>query len=126
MNRGICVFIAVLGVGLSSFQSLPYPTSPIEDDTRNIAQDFCKLKGAVYIEEVANFANYRVFVEEVEAFAQLKVFKEEAETFATEAGYWYFTDVRGFADFTIYIEDVKGFADFSIAYTEYRSSAGCN
>lgn len=88
-------------------------------------RDLCKLKGTVFIEKVADFADYRVFVEEVEAFADLKVYKEEAETFATEPGYWYFTDVRGFADFSIYIEDVKSFADFSIAYTEYRISAGC-
>ena len=129
MNKGITVLIAVLGLGMSSFQGLPSPYTPNQGDdgiSKGFPQNFCKLKGAVYIEEVANFANYRVFVEEVEAFAQLNVFKEEAETFATEAGYWYFTDVRGFADFTIYIEDVKGFADFTIAYTEYRSSAGCN
>lgn len=120
MNR-IFVIIA-LGLG-TIFSSHTWRENP---ETLPDQQDYCKLKGAVFIEEVANFADYRVFIEDVDAFAQLNVFKEEAETFATEPGYWYFTDVRGFADFTIYVEDVKGFADFTIAYTEYRSSAGCN
>jgi hypothetical protein len=114
------IIIILSGVIFTSF-TIPDPSASYMDQP-----DYCKLKGSVYIEEVANFADYRVFVEDVEAFAQMNIFKEEAETFATEPGFWYFTDVRGFADFTIYIEDIKGFADFTIAYTAYRSSAGCN
>ena len=87
--------------------------------------DICDLQGAVYVEEVAAFAKYRVFVEDIENFADFVVFKEDNEAFANEPGHWYFTDVRGFADFTIYLEEVKGFADFSIAYTEFRTTAGC-
>jgi len=120
MSRLPVVLILIVGAFLTSF-SVSDPSIAYVDQP-----DYCKLKGAVFIEEVANFADYRVFIEDVEAFAQMNIFKEEAETFATEPGYWYFTDVRGFADFSIYIEDVKGFADFTIAYTEYRSSAGCN
>jgi len=119
MYKWTSIGVVILGMSFSSFIP-PSPRVPVG------VQDYCKLKGAVYIEEVANFANFRVFIQEVEAFADMKVFKEEAETFATEAGYWYFTDVRGFADFTIYLEEVPGFADFSIAYTEFRASAGCN
>lgn len=88
-------------------------------------KDPCQLKGSVFVETVANFADYRVYMEPVEAFAQLKVYKESAPTFAQEPGEWYFTDVKGFADFTIYIEPVKNFADFTLAYTDYRQSAGC-
>jgi len=116
--------IWIIGMAIGSLFFVSF--SPVTPPTNTLQQDYCQLKGAVYIETVANFADYRVFVEEVEAFAQMAIFKEEAETFASEPGYWYFTDVRGFADFTIFVEDVKGFADFSIAYTEYRSSAGCN
>lgn len=87
--------------------------------------DYCKLYGAVYVEDVAAFANYKVFVEDIESFADLVVYKENTEAFADQPGYWYFTDVKGFADFTIYLEPVKSFADFSIAYTEFRTAVGC-
>lgn len=86
----------------------------------------CKLYGAVYIEQTASFADFRVFVQDVEAFADLVVYKEEADIYADRAGHWYFTDVKGFADFSIYLEDVEAFADFSIAYTPFRTAAGCN
>lgn len=90
------------------------------------ADDICQLYGTYYVEEVAAFAQYRVFVEDNEAFADLKVYEEETEAFANRPGYWHETDVKAFADFTIYKEQVKGFADFSIAYTTFRTSAGCN
>jgi len=87
--------------------------------------DPCKLQGAVFVVQVASFADYRVFVQDVEAFADLVVYKEEAQVYADRPGHWYLTDVRGFADFTIFIEDVEAFADFSIAYTPFRTAAGC-
>jgi hypothetical protein len=87
--------------------------------------DPCKLQGAVYVVQVASFADYRVFVQDVEAFADLVVYKEDAQVYADRPGHWYLTDVRGFADFTIFVEDVEAFADFSIAYTPFRSAAGC-
>lgn len=87
--------------------------------------DPCKLQGAVYVVQAAAFADYRVFVQDVEAFADLVVYREEAEVYADRPGHWYLTDVRGFADFTIYLEDVESFADFSIAYTPFRTAAGC-
>lgn len=95
------------------------------EKTADTPPEYCGLQGAVYVEEVAAFAKYRVFVEDIESFADMVVFKEDSEAFANEPGHWYFTDVRGFADFTIYIEDVKGFSDFSIAYTEFRTTVGC-
>ncbi len=101
-------------------------STPVELETaKNTPPEYCGLRGAVYVEDVAAFAKYRVFVEDIESFADLVVFKEDSEGFANDPGHWYFTDVRGFADFTIYIEDVKGFADFSIAYTEFRTTVGC-
>lgn len=110
------IFLSPLFMGFASTEvRMPADTPP----------EYCKLMGAVYVENVAAFANYRVFVEEIESFADMVVFKEDSEGFANEPGHWYFTDVRGFADFTIYVEDVKGFADFSIAYTEFRTTVGC-
>ncbi len=93
--------------------------------SENPANEYCELYGAVFIEEVAGFANYRVHVEDVEAFADMLVFKEDALSFANEPGHWFVTDVRAFADFTIYVEEVKGFADFSVFYTDFRTTAGC-
>ncbi|MEZ4772972.1 MAG: hypothetical protein R3D00_07310 [Bacteroidia bacterium] len=88
-------------------------------------KDICELYGAVYVEEVAAFANYKVFVEEIESFADFVVFREDTEAFANEPGHWFFTDVKGFANFTIFVEPVKGFADFSVAYTDFRTAVGC-
>lgn len=85
----------------------------------------CDLYGAVYVESVAAFADHRVFIDDTEGFADLVIYKEDNEAFANERGHWYITNVKAFADFTIYVEDVKGFADFSIAYTEFRTAAGC-
>jgi hypothetical protein len=87
--------------------------------------DPCQLQGSVFVVQVASFADYRVFVQDVEAFADLVVYKEEADVYADRPGHWYLTDVRGFADFTIFIEEVEAFADFSIAYTPFRTAAGC-
>lgn len=97
------------------------PASPVAAPTA----DICELRGVVFIESVAAFADYRIFVEDTEGFAELVVFKEDAEAFANEPGHWFFTDNKGFADFTVYVEDVKGFADFSIAYSDFRTAAGC-
>ncbi|TAE46909.1 MAG: hypothetical protein EAZ89_19090 [Bacteroidetes bacterium] len=89
------------------------------------APEYCYLEGAVYVEEVAAFAKYRVYVQDIESFADLVVYREESESFADAPGRWYITDNRAFADFSIHIEEVENFADFSIAYTDFRSAAGC-
>ncbi|MDP5170634.1 MAG: hypothetical protein NWR72_10340 [Bacteroidia bacterium] len=86
---------------------------------------YCELYGAVYVEQQAAFANYRVFLQENEAFADLIVFREDGEAFADRPGFWYITDVKAFADFTIAFETNEGMANFSIAYTDFRSAAGC-
>lgn len=90
-----------------------------------LLNEICELQGAVFVENHPSFADYRVFIEEAETFGKLKVFREDAEAFANKAGYWYFTDTRGFADFSIFIEDQKGFEDFTISFTEFRNLAGC-
>ncbi len=87
--------------------------------------DYCKLQGLVYIEQVAAFADYRVFVEDSESFADLVVYKESSESYADAPGLWYITTNKSLANFTIYLEQVKGFADFSVAYTTFRSAIGC-
>lgn len=104
---------------VSSSQTNPATTESTQD------KDYCKLKGSVYVEKVASFADYKVYLESVESFADLKVYKESSSTFADKPGYWFFTDVRSFADFTIYLESTRSFADFSVHYTQYRYATGC-
>lgn len=87
--------------------------------------DFCNLRGAVFIEEVESFADYRIFQEDVEAFADMLVFREQARSFADRSGLWFITTNRAFADFTVAFTDVKGFADFSVFFTDFKSIAGC-
>jgi hypothetical protein len=87
--------------------------------------DYCKVGGVIFVEPVQGFADYKVFVEDVEAFSSMLVFKESSPGFADAPGIWYFTDVRGAANYSIHFTDVKAFADFSISYTEFRSLAGC-
>ncbi|MEM0999346.1 MAG: DUF6150 family protein [Bacteroidota bacterium] len=88
-------------------------------------RDPCELQGAVFIEEVESFADYRVFRENVEGFADLLVFREQARTFADRPGLWYFTDNRAMADFTIAFTETQGFDDFSVFFTDFKSIAGC-
>lgn len=87
--------------------------------------DPCNLYGAVFVEQVESFADYKVFKEDDEVFSDLIVFREQAKSFADRNGLWFFTDVKGFADFTIAFTEVRGFADFSVHITEFKSLAGC-
>ena len=112
----LLTFVGVLGLALLLTGQARVPQGKV---------DPCKLQGAVFVEQVESFADYKVFVEDVEGFADLLVFQEQARGFADRPGLWYFTDVRGFADFTVAFTQVKGFADFSIYYTEFKSIAGC-
>ena len=91
-----------------------------------LQNNYCELKGSVYIEQIASFADYKIYVEDVESFADFSVYKEENPAFTTEVGAWHFTDVKAYADFSIYFEDVKSFADFSIYYTRFRGDTGCH
>ena len=113
----LCVVGALTGL------SIP---SPMVMELRQKDIDPCKLYGAVYVEQTAAFADYRVFVQDIEAFADLVVYKESGDLYADQTGLWYLTDTKSFADFSIYIEDVEAFAQFTIAYTPFRSAAGCN
>ena len=89
-------------------------------------QDFCELKGAVYIErQDPSFAQFSVYIEESEAFAQYLVFKEDSRTYADRPGLWYIVENRGMADFTVFITEEAGMADFSIYFTETASFADC-
>lgn len=116
----------VLTLMIATFSLMGYtPVDSVVTNPQTPLNDYCELYGAVFIEDVAGFANYRVHVEDVEAFAEMLVFREDARAFANDAGHWYVTDVKAFADFTIYIEEVKGFADFSVFYTDFRTTAGC-
>ncbi|MEO1451066.1 MAG: DUF6150 family protein, partial [Bacteroidota bacterium] len=72
------------------------------------------------------FANYAVYVDDNESFADLVVYEQDVESFATSPGHWYFTSSKAFAKFTIFEEKTRSFADFSIAYTNFRTAAGCN
>ena len=93
-------------------------------NNRNV--DPCKIWGAVYVEKNRNDASYRVYLEESDAFANLVVYKQANKLYADKPGFWYFTTVRDFADFSIYIETNKALADFTLYYTATESFAGCN
>ncbi|MEZ4825314.1 MAG: DUF6150 family protein [Bacteroidia bacterium] len=112
----ILLFVLFSAPVFSGFATKPQPR-PVKD--------ICDLYGAVYVEDVRAFADYKIFVEEIESFADVVVFREETEAFATEPGHWFFTDTKGFANFSIYVEETKAFADFSLAYTEFRTAVGC-
>lgn len=102
------------------------PTSTVSNDLADtLPPRYCELYGAVYVEETVAFADYKVYLEEIESFAKMVVYKEDVESFADRPGFWYFTDVKAFADFTIAFEQNQGLADFSLAYTDFRSAAGC-
>lgn len=126
-------FLLVLAVlllgGMTRFDAMPSVAATSVGEGWNTdldrGVDPCTLYGAVYVEEVESFADYRVFREEDEGFSDLIVFKEQARSFADRNGLWYFTDVRGFADFTISFTEVRGFADLNVHFTEFKSLAGC-
>jgi hypothetical protein len=88
--------------------------------------DFCELKGSVFIEEIPSRASFRVYLEESEAFADVLVFETDNSLYADKGGIWYFVKNRGIADFTVCMVDTKNKADFSICYTTYESMAGCS
>lgn len=94
--------------------------------TGNQTINLCELKGTVYIEEYPDMANFLLYEEDSEAFADFLIFETDNALFATESGVWYFTDKRGFADFTVYFVDSKGHADFTVYFTQFESFAGCN
>ncbi|MFK7973022.1 MAG: DUF6150 family protein, partial [Bacteroidia bacterium] len=85
----------------------------------------CELKGAVFVESVAGFADHKIYIEEMESFSNMIIYKETNPAFASEAGHWYITENRSEADFTIFLEPVRNFADFSVFYTNFPTAAGC-
>lgn len=86
----------------------------------------CELRGTVYIEEYPDHANFLIYEEDSEAFADMLIFETDNALFATEAGIWYFTDQKGFADFSVYFVESKGNSDFTVYFTSFESLAGCN
>ena len=105
---------------------LLFLTSLLSWHVSEVTPDYCELKGQVFIEKSAAFADYKVYVEQTEDFADLFVYKEEVASFATEAGSWHFTQVKSEADISIYLEASPDFADFSIFYTPFLADAGCH
>ena len=99
------------------------PPEPVPGPARGV--DPCTLFGSVFVEEVENFADFRVFRDDVEGTSDLTVFREQARSFADRPGLWHFTNRKGLADFTIAFTEVRGFADFSIHISEFKSLAGC-
>lgn len=88
--------------------------------------EYCELKGSVFIEKDPSSADFRVFIEESEAFADFLVFETDNSLYADKAGLWYYIKNRGMSDFTVCLVDSKNKADFSICYTTYESMAGCS
>ncbi|MCS7072850.1 MAG: DUF6150 family protein [Bacteroidia bacterium] len=125
MLTNIRWFILVLGILLpiaSSSNGKLFITNRLRKTDPEV---YCKLKGAVFIEETRAFADYVIFQESVEGFADMIVYQEKNMLLADRPGIWHFTDNRSLADFTVYIETNKGFADFSVAYTDIRGLTGC-
>ena len=116
MNIRSLAFLSLALLMLTGVSSAPESTPPPK---------YCELYGAVFVEEVPAFAQYKVYLQEIESFADMVVYKEDMESYADRPGFWYFTDVKAFADFTIAFEQNEGLADFSMAYTDFRSAAGC-
>jgi len=92
-----------------------------------VQQDqYCTLRGSVYITSDRRLADFIVFEESSEAFADFLVYEEENRLYATEEGIWFFVDNRGIADFSIYLNKEKGGSDFVFAYTDSPTFAGCD
>lgn len=117
------ITLAIASLGLLT--GIAPSTSVATDHSDAMPPRYCELYGAVYVEQTAAFADYKVYLEEIESFAKMVVYKEDVESFADRPGFWYFTDVKAFANFTIAFEQNQGLADFSMAYTDFRSAAGC-
>ena len=96
-----------------------------ETSSVNPPSVICELRGTVYIEEYPERANFLVYEEESEAFADMLIYETDNALFATKAGIWYFTDQKGFADFSVYFVESKGNSDFTAFFTSYESLAGC-
>lgn len=98
-------------------------TSPVA-----VNKDYCKIYGAVYLErdpKYRNTASHTVFLGEEEAFASLVVFKEKNKLFADDAGLWYITPNKAFADHVLFVTENRNLAAFSVHFTEVRSLAAC-
>jgi hypothetical protein len=87
----------------------------------------CDVFGQIYVEKDPYLATFRVFVEKNNEFnADVVVFEENNALFADKPGFWYFTDKRGFANYSIaYVQD-RNVADFVIYFTNRELYAGCN
>ncbi|RIY10281.1 hypothetical protein D0T11_10280 [Hymenobacter rubripertinctus] len=90
--------------------------------------DPCRLYGSVYLEHDPRrrsgcFAV--VYLEPEEAFADLLVYPETNKLFADQAGLWYLTEGRNFADYALFVTHNRNLADFSFQYTKVRNYAGC-
>ncbi len=91
-------------------------------------RDYCKIYGAIYLEHDSKFKNtasHTVFLGEEEAFANLVVFKEKNKLFADDAGLWYITPNKAFADHVLFVTENRNLAAFSVHFTEVRSLAAC-
>jgi hypothetical protein len=87
----------------------------------------CDVFGVIYLEKTPYLANFRVYVEtEADYRADLIVFRETNQLFADKQGYWFLTDKRGFANYTVAIVQDRSVADFVIYYTDKENWAGCN
>ena len=106
------------------FLSVLLLAGSVNDESQQVR--FCNLRGLVYVAKERGQADFLVYEEESEAFADFLVYEEENRLYATEAGIWFFVEIRGIADFSIYFTKLKGEADFIIAYTDSPTFAGCN
>jgi hypothetical protein len=106
----VIIFYNVLGVDNSNTQPL----------------NLCELHGTVFIADDPELANFFIYEEDSEAFADFLIYETDNALFATDPGIWYFTEKKGFADFSVYFVESKGSADFTVYFTSFESFAGCN
>ena len=120
------MIIVYLIFNLTLFSLADPCNMPEQDWNKTQALDICQLRGTVYITENPDEANFYLYEEDSEAFADFLIFETDNALFATEPGIWYFTDKKGFADFSVYFLESKGHADFTVYFTSFESFAGCN
>ncbi len=89
-------------------------------------QDPCQIYGTAYLETDRSRATYFVYVETEDDYsADLRIFKEYNQLYADKSGYWFFTQQKAFADFSIFVVPYRSEADFVVYYVENEIDAGC-
>lgn len=89
-------------------------------------QNPCQIYGTAHVENDRTRATYFVYLETEDDYsADLRVFKEYNELYADKTGYWFFTEQKAFADFSVFFVKHRAEADFTVFFVEDELEAGC-